>query len=223
MDGWVLRMVEAATHAGYPVDAGAVLLIEVEGLREEVEEQAEAIRQVCRKQKAREVRRARDERERQLLWSGRKNAAGAVGRFSPKYYTQDGVIPRTRVPQALRQIEAMAKKYSLTIGNIMHAGDGNLHPIICFDPRDADHKRRAMQASDEIIAYCVSVGGSITGEHGVGMEKMELMAHLFPDESLEMIRRFKNLFDPQCRLNPGKVLPTGKGCLEIRQPAGMTL
>ncbi len=222
MDGWVLRMVEAATHAGYPVDAGAVLLIEVEGLREEVEEQAEAIRQVCRKQKAREVRRARDERERKLLWSGRKNAAGAVGRFSPKYYTQDGVIPRTCVPQALRQIEAMAKKYSLTIGNIMHAGDGNLHPIICFDPRDPDHKRRAMQASDEIIAYCVSVGGSITGEHGVGMEKNELMSLGFNDNDLDVMRRLHDTMNPRAILNPQKLFPSVHGCREAAASPELT-
>jgi glycolate oxidase len=214
MDGWVLRMVEAATHAGYPVDAGAVLLIEVEGLRETVEEQAEAIRQVCKKQKAREVRRARDERERQLLWAGRKNAAGAVGRVSPRYYTQDGVIPRTRVPDALRFVEAVAKKYAVTIGNILHAGDGNLHPIICFDPRDADHRQRAMQASDEIIAYCVSVGGSITGEHGVGMEKNELMSLWFNDDDLAIMQKLHDCMNPRSLLNPQKIFPTAHGCRE---------
>jgi glycolate oxidase len=214
MDGWVLRMVEEATRAGYPLDAGAVLLIEVEGLRETVEEQAEAIHRVCRKQKAREVRRARNEHERKLLWAGRKNAAGAVGRFSPKYYTQDGVIPRTRVPEALRQIELLAKKYSLTIGNIMHAGDGNLHPIICFDPRDEDHKRRAMQASDDIIAFCVSVGGSITGEHGVGMEKNELMAWGFNQDDLDIMRRLHDAMNPRSILNPQKLFPSAHGCRE---------
>lgn len=222
MDGWVLRMVEAATHAGYPLDAGAVLLIEVEGLREVVEEQAEAVRQVCRKQKAREVRRARDERERQLLWAGRKNAAGAVGRVSPKYYTQDGVIPRSRVPDALRYVESVAKKYSVTIGNILHAGDGNLHPIICFDPRDPDHKRRAMQASDDIIAYCVSVGGSITGEHGVGMEKNELMGLSFNEDDLAVMRRLHDAMNPRSILNPQKLFPTSGGCREAGASPEMT-
>jgi len=222
MDGWVLRMVEAATHAGYPLDAGAVLLIEVEGLREAVEEQAEAVRQVCRKQKAREVRRARDERERQLLWAGRKNAAGAVGRVSPKYYTQDGVIPRTRIPDALRYIESLAKKYSLTIGNILHAGDGNLHPIICFDPRDPDHKRRAIQASDDIISYCISVGGSITGEHGVGMEKNELMGQMFSEDDLAIMQRLHDCMNPRSILNPQKLFPTSHGCREAAASPELT-
>ncbi|HTD24450.1 MAG TPA: FAD-linked oxidase C-terminal domain-containing protein [Terriglobales bacterium] len=222
MDGWVLRMVEAATHAGYPLDAGAVLLIEVEGLREAVEEQAEAVRQVCRKQKAREVRRARDERERQLLWAGRKNAAGAVGRVSPKYYTQDGVIPRTRIPDALRYIESLAKKYSLTIGNILHAGDGNLHPIICFDPRDPDHKRRAIQASDDIIVYCISVGGSITGEHGVGMEKNELMGQMFSEDDLAIMQRLHDCMNPRSILNPQKLFPTSHGCREAAASPALT-
>ncbi len=219
LDGVMLRMVEEATHAGFPMDAAAVLLIELEGVREVVEEQVGQIEAACRACAVREFRVAQSAAERELLWKGRKNAFGAVGRVSPTYYVQDGVVPRTQIAPTLRAIGEVGKKYGLTISNIFHAGDGNMHPIILFDPRKPGDIDKARAAGEEILEYCISVGGSITGEHGVGMEKNELMAKLFSANSLEMIRRFKQLFDPQERLNPGKVLPTGKGCLEIRQPA----
>jgi glycolate oxidase len=220
LDGPMLRMVEAATHAGYPVDAAAVLLIEVEGLQEAVEEQSAAIEQVCTLSSAREVRTAKSAAERDLLWKGRKNAFGAIGRVSPTYYVQDGVVPRSQIAATLRAIAAIGEKYRLSISNIFHAGDGNMHPIIQFDPRHEGELRRAQLAGEEILRFCISVGGSITGEHGVGMEKMELMSDQFSDDTLNLIKRFKSLFDPHCLLNPGKVLPTGKGCLEIRQSPG---
>src|SRR5580700_10974540 len=223
LDGVMLRMVEEATHAGYPMDAAAVLLIELEGLKEAVEEQAAQIEDVCGCCRAREVRVARSATERELLWKGRKNAFGAVGRVSPAYYVQDGVVPRTKVAPTLREIHRIAEKYGLTISNIFHAGDGNMHPIILFNHHKAGELERAKAAGDEILRFCIAQGGSITGEHGVGMEKMELVGEQFPNETLDMIARFKNLFDPQCRLNPGKMLPTGKGCMEIRQPAGMQI
>jgi glycolate oxidase len=219
LDGVMLRMVEEATHAGYPKDAAAVLLIELEGLDEAVNQQVQQIRDACSSCSAREFRVARSAEERDLLWKGRKNAFGAVGRVSPFYYVQDGVVPRTQIAPTLRRIGEVGEKYGLTISNIFHAGDGNMHPIILFDARKPGDLEKAQRAGEEILSFCISVGGSITGEHGVGMEKMELMPLLFSDESLEMIRQFKALFDPECRLNPGKVLPTGKGCLEIRQPA----
>ena len=219
LDGVMLRMVEEATHAGYPKDAAAVLLIELEGLKEPVEEQVEQIRAACLSCKAREFRVAKSVEERDLLWKGRKNAFGAVGRVSPTYYVQDGVVPRTQIAQTLRYIGEVAVKYELTISNIFHAGDGNMHPIILFDPRKPGDLEKARHAGDEILSYCVSVGGSITGEHGVGMEKMDLMPLLFSEDALDMIGRLKALFDPECRLNPSKVLPTGRGCMEIRQAA----
>lgn len=222
LDGVMLRMVEEATHAGFPMDAEAVLLIELEGVRETVEEQAEQIREICLRCKAREFRVAKSAEERDLLWKGRKNAFGAIGRVSPTYYVQDGVVPRTKIAPTLRHIQSVSEKYGLTISNIFHAGDGNMHPIILFDARKPGELQRAQQAGDDILTYCIEVGGSISGEHGVGMEKMELMAHQFSDDSIEMIGRFKALFDPGCQLNPGKVLPTGRGCMEIRQkPAGV--
>src|SRR2546423_2901674 len=215
LDGWTLRAVEAAAKAGYPLDSGAVLLIEVEGLREAVAEQAEAIREVCRRQNAREVRTAQDDAERQRLWAGRRNAFGAIGRISPSFYVQDGVIPRTRVPDTLRRIEEIAKKYSLTIGNIFHAGDGNLHPLILFDSRDPEQMQRTLAAGKEILQYCLSVGGSLTGEHGVGMEKNEMMPLLFTDNDLDVMRRLRDAFNPDSGFNPQKNFPTTRACRQI--------
>ena len=217
LDGEMLRMVELATGAGYPLDAAAVLLIELEGLVECVEEQTEQIRAVCERCGAREFRVAKSAEERDLLWKGRKNAFGAVGRVSPSYYVQDGVVPRTQVAPTLRRIAEISEKYQLRISNIFHAGDGNLHPIILFNSHLPEELDRAKAAGEDILNYCISVGGSITGEHGVGMEKNELMDRLFSAETLDYIGRFKTLFDPSGLLNPGKVLPTGRGCLEIRQ------
>jgi glycolate oxidase len=223
LDGVMLRMVEEATHAGYPMDAAAVLLIELEGMREAVEEQVEQVRQACQVSGAREFRVARTAEERDLLWKGRKNAFGAVGRVSPTYYVQDGVVPRTKIAPTLRFIGEVAERYGLTISNIFHAGDGNMHPIILFNPRIPGQLEKARSAGEEILSYCIDAGGSITGEHGVGMEKNELMAKLFRPETLEAILKLKLLFDPDARLNPGKVLPTGRGCLEIRQKPTMVL
>jgi glycolate oxidase len=216
LDGWTLRAVEAACHAGYPLDAGAVLLIELEGLAEQVEEQAEAVREVCVQQRAREVRRAKDENERALLWKGRKNAFAALGRLAPSYYSQDGVVPRTRIPAVLQFIEGIAKKYGLRIGNIFHAGDGNLHPLILFDPRDPEQLELVQQAGRDILEYCVSVGGSITGEHGVGLEKRDLMPLLFTDEDLDVMLSLRNAFNAAGVLNPGKLFPTTRVCAETR-------
>ena len=216
LDGWTLRAVEAACHAGYPLDAGAVLLIELEGLAEQVEEQAEGVREVCLQQKARELRRAKDENERALLWKGRKNAFGTMGRLAPSYYSQDGVVPRTKIPAVLQFIEGVGKKYGLRIGNVFHAGDGNLHPLILFDPRDPAQLELVQVAGAEILEYCVSVGGSITGEHGVGLEKRNLMPLLFTDEDLDVMLSLHNAFNAAGVLNPGKLFPTTRMCAETR-------
>ncbi len=219
LDGWTLRTVEAFCHAGYPLDAGAVLLIELEGLREVVEEQAIAVNEVCLHQKAREVRRAKNEEERALLWKGRKLAFAALGRVSPSYYTQDGVVPRSQIPAVLKHIGEVAKKYDLVIGNIFHAGDGNLHPLILFDMRNAEQFQRVLAASREILQYCIDVGGSITGEHGIGMEKRDLMPLLFTEEDLDVMMSLRDAFNGHEILNPQKLLPTPRMCREIAGPS----
>jgi glycolate dehydrogenase FAD-linked subunit len=215
LDGWTIRAVEDYVHAGFPLDCAAILLIEVDGLREAVEVEANEIAGVCAAHHAREVRVARDARERDLLWKGRKNAFGAAGRLSPSYYTQDGVIPRTKLPATLRRISEIGKKYGLQIGNVFHAGDGNLHPIILFDQRNEQQFRDTIRAGDEILEFCIQMGGAITGEHGVGMEKDRLMPLLFAEADLALMRRVHDVFNPGDLLNPGKIFPTSKGCGEI--------
>ncbi len=219
MDGWTIRVVESWIRAGLPTDAGALLLIEVDGPREAAEEQAAAVVETCRAHKAREVRTAKDEREREALWKARKNAFGAVGRVAPDCYVQDGVIPRTRLPETLRRIGEIGKRHGFEVGNIFHAGDGNLHPMLCFDRREPGTFERAMAAASEIIALCVELGGSITGEHGVGMEKDRLMPLLFSETDLELMKRVRSAFNPSGLLNPGKLFPVSKSCGEIRAPA----
>jgi glycolate oxidase len=216
MDGWTLCAVEDYVHAGFPRDCGAVLLIEVEGIAEAVAGQVLAIAEVCKAHSAREVRTAKDDCERELLWKGRKTAFGALGRLAPSNYVLDAVIPRSKLPQALRRVSEIGKEYDLKIGNIFHAGDGNLHPLVLFDPRDRKQFERAVQASEAIVRYCVEIGGALTGEHGVGMEKNELMTLMFTDADFALMRRVHSQFNPTGLLNPGKVFPLGKGCGETR-------
>jgi glycolate oxidase len=216
MDGFTLRAIEAGTHAGYPLDSAAVLLLEVEGLEEEVEEAVAALESIARQHHAREVRTARTAQERDLLWRGRKNAFGAMGRISPNFYVQDGVIPRTRLVEMLDYIGEVEQRFGQRIGNIFHAGDGNLHPLIMFDARDAGERKRTVEAAEAIMSKCVALGGSITGEHGVGIEKNELMPLIFSEADLDLMRRIKGVCNPQGLLNPGKLLPSGKMCGELR-------
>jgi glycolate oxidase len=216
LDGWTLGVVEDYVHAGFPRDSGAVLLIELEGLKEATKAQAEDVADVCRVHRAREVRAARDARERDLLWKGRRNAFGALGRLSPCNYILDGVIPRTRLPATLRRIEEIGRAHGFRIGNIFHAGDGNLHPIILYDPRERGRLESAIAAANDIITWCIEAGGTITGEHGVGMEKNEMMPLIFSENDLALMRRIHDAFNPAGLLNPGKFFPLGKGCGETR-------
>jgi glycolate oxidase len=214
LDGLTLRAVEDATHAGFPKDSAAVLLIELEGLTEVVEEQAEQVRAVCLRNNAREVRRAKDDVERALLWKGRKTAFASLGRLTPAYYSQDVVVPRTKIPEILRFIEGVSKKHQQRIGNIFHAGDGNLHPAIMFDLRDPVQVERTLQAGFDICEQCIKMGGTITGEHGVGMEKQALMSLLFTEDDLAVMKRLHDAFNPDGMMNPQKVFPTPRGCRE---------
>src|SRR5205823_11370194 len=214
LDQLILQAVEAAYHFGFPLDAGAVLIMEVDGLEAGLDADAERITEIARKNRAREVRQATTEAERLLLWKARKNAFGAVGRLAPSYCTQDGVVPRTKLPHILREIRRIGDKYRLRIGNVFHAGDGNIHPILLFDERDPDQVRRVLSASHEILEECIRVGGSVTGEHGIGVEKIDFMSRLFTPEDLAMMLRLRRAFNPQGRCSPAKMLPTAGACIE---------
>lgn len=218
MDGLILRAVEEAFHAGLPVDAGAVLLVELDGPEAGLASQSREVTTLCRERGAVEVRTASDDAERALLWKARKRAFGAVGRLAPNYCTQDGVVPRTQVPEILRRIAAIAEKHALRIGNVFHAGDGNIHPIILFDERNADEVERVLAAGREILEACVALGGSVTGEHGIGVEKISQMPLLFSPEDLRAMTTLRSVFDPERRANPHKVLPDSKVCVEARTP-----
>jgi glycolate oxidase len=214
LDRLILEAVEAAFHFGFPLDAGAVLIMEVDGLEAGLDQDAERIEAIAMKNKAREVRRANTEAERLLLWKSRKQAFGALGRLSPSYCTQDGVVPRTKLPHILRFIQGVSAKYQLRIANVFHAGDGNIHPILLFDERDADQVRRVLAASHEILDECIHVGGSVTGEHGIGVEKIDFMPKLFSPDDLSMMLRLRMAFNPESRCSPQKMLPTAGACIE---------
>ncbi len=212
MDQGIIQAVEAAFHFGFPLDAQAVLLIEVDGLEAGLDDQRDQITQLCRGRNAREIREARSASERQLLWKCRKQAFGAVGRLSPSYCTQDGVVPRTRLPHMLHRIADIGQRHDVRIVNVFHAGDGNLHPILLFDERDAGQVRRVLAASEEILDECIAVGGSVTGEHGIGVEKLGFMHKLFTEDDLAAMGRLRQAFNPTGRLSPSKMLPTAGAC-----------
>ncbi len=217
MDEMILQAVEADTHAGYPTDAAAVILMESEGLRESVAEQIAQIVAICNTHSARVVRIAKDEAERQLLWAGRKNAFGAVGRISPEFYVQDGVVPRTKLPYVLRRISEICSSYGLRVGNVFHAGDGNLHPLILFDSHVPGEIERVRKAGHEILQVCADAGGTITGEHGVGLEKQEEMALIFNDTDLRIMQQVRDAWNPDQLFNPGKLFPLPGRCADIKQ------
>ncbi|MDA8207175.1 MAG: FAD-binding protein [Thermaerobacter sp.] len=215
MDRLAIHGVEKGSYpVGYPDDLAAVLLIEVDGEREEVEATVERVRGVLTRHRVREVRVAKTPEEEARWWANRKTAFGAMGLIGPQYYVQDGVIPRSRLPEALERIAAIAEKYRIRIANVFHAGDGNLHPLLLYDKRDTDMVRRVVVAGSEILEACVELGGSITGEHGVGLEKLEEMRKLFGPADLEAQSALKRAFDPKGFLNPGKLLPAGPTCHE---------
>ena len=213
IDQLTIQAVEDAYGAGYPRDAAAALLIELDGLSVGLDEEVERVMAACRDSGARQVRLARDERERQLLWKGRKAAFGAFGRISPAYMVMDGVIPRTRLPEVLRSVEEIARTHGLRVGNVFHAGDGNLHPNILYDPRIAGEVERVLAAGAAIMKACVDVGGSISGEHGIGLEKRDFMPWIFSEADLRAMAAVKAAFNPTGRCNPGKVFPTAKSCV----------
>jgi len=207
MDQGILAAVEEAFHFGFPPDAGAVLVIEVDGPEVGLDRQRDRIVEFCERFGAREVLQATSSQQRELLWKCRKLAVGATGRLSPSYMIQDGVAPRTQLPRIIRRTAEIGQKHQIRIVNVAHAGDGNIHPILLFDDRDREQVDRAAAAGREILEECIACGGSITAEHGIGVEKLALMPRLFAPADLEAMRRIREAFDPTGQLNPGKLIP----------------
>ena len=214
IDQTTIEAVEDAFGCGYPRDAAAALLIELDGLQHGIDAQADRVIAACRDCGARDVRAARDEAERQLLWKGRKSAFGAYGRISPAYMVMDGVIPRTRLPEVLKKVNEIVAARGLRVGNVFHAGDGNLHPNILYDPRVPGEEARVVEAGGEILKVCAAVGGSISGEHGIGLEKMDYMPLIFTEADLGFMRELREVFNPRGLCNPGKIFPSRKACGE---------
>jgi len=212
LDKMTISAVEASVfRAGYPVDAEAVLLIELEGLPDEVEEAAVAVREAAHLDETIGFEEALDEPSRERLWRGRKGAFGAMGRIATDLYVLDAVVPRTRMAQAISSIQQIGRKHNVVLSNVFHAGDGNLHPNISFDSNDAQQRQQVLAAGDEILKLCVSLGGTLSGEHGIGMEKRDHMPLIFSPEQLETQMLLREAVDPTGLANPGKILPTGRG------------
>jgi glycolate oxidase len=219
MDNNSIQAVEKGVGAGYPLDAVAVLLVEVDGPKDEVEALVDPVIEVCKENRVREVRVARDDNERLLLWKGRKAAFAAMGQISPEYYVQDSVIPRTKLPPIMTFIGELSRKYGLRVANVFHAGDGNLHPLVLYDSRNEGELHKAEEMGAEIIQACVAMGGSLTGEHGIGLEKRDFMPLMYTEDDLNAMRKVKRVFDPDGLMNPGKIFPTAKPGVETG-PAG---
>ncbi len=217
MDNLSIRATEA-TGAGYPPDAGAALVIELDGSIDECDARLEHVVAICEGAGADSIRVAEDEAERELIWRARKAAFAAMGRITPNYYVQDSVIPRTRLAEVLGQIEELAREYDLQVANVFHAGDGNLHPLVCYDGSKPEEAERAEECAGMIVKACVKAGGSITGEHGVGMDKKRYMPEMFSEADLQTFQRLRCAFDPGQLANPGKVMPTPRLCGEVPGP-----
>ena len=219
MDQLSTRAVEAYVHAGFPEDAGAVLIIELEGLLGTLDEPLRDVMRICTLHGSRDLRQARDEAERDRFWLGRKSAFGAMGRLGSSYYVQDGVIPRTKLPAVVTEVAAIAERYGLIIANVFHAGDGNLHPLIVFDERRPGDYERTVAAGADILRACVRHGGSISGEHGIGIEKRDCMTLQFKAADLELMARLRSAFNPAGLCNPAKLFPTSRRCGESARTA----
>ncbi|MEQ4303872.1 FAD-linked oxidase C-terminal domain-containing protein [Plantactinospora sp. B6F1] len=215
MDALAIEAAEAAVHCGYPAGAGAVLIVELDGPAAEVEAQFAEVERLCRANAAVEIRVATDDAERALFWKGRKSAFAAVGRISPDYIVQDGVIPRTALPEVLRRIGELAAERGIRVANVFHAGDGNLHPLVLFDDAVDGQAERAEELSGAILDLCVAYGGSITGEHGVGMDKARYLPRMYTDDDLDTMQLLRCAFDPRSLANPGKIFPTPRLCGEV--------
>jgi len=221
MDRFIVRAVEEAFHFGFPLDAAGVLIVELDGLEAGLDRQADRVAEICKQNHVREIKLAATSEERLALWTSRKKAFGALGRLSPNYYTQDGVVPRTRLPDILQFISKTSEKYGVRIANVFHAGDGNVHPIMLYDERDPEQVKATIKASGEVLEECIRLGGAVTGEHGVGIEKAKYMPKMYSPEDLGVMISLKNLFDPEGVLNPHKIFPSnGSGADEEPKTLG---
>jgi glycolate oxidase len=218
MDKLAIEASEQMAHAGYPVGRGAALLVELDGAEDECEARFEEVVRICEQCGSDDVRVARDEAERQLFWKTRKAAFPAMGRISPNYFVQDGVIPRTKLPEVLDRIDELAAEYDMKVANVFHAGDGNLHPLVCYDGAVEGEAERAEELSGKILEACLDAGGSITGEHGVGVDKRKYMPKMFGEPDLAAFQKLRCAFDPEGLANPGKVMPTPRLCGEVPGP-----
>ena len=217
MDALAIRAAEAAVHPNFP-PADTVLIVELDGPVAEVRELFATVEAICRRAGATVVEVAENDEQRMRIWRGRKAAFAAMGRVSPNYYVQDGVVPRTKLPEVLGRIRALSERSGLAIGNVFHAGDGNLHPLICYDERIPGQSKLAEEVAGEILTYCVEAGGSITGEHGVGADKKDYMPRMFSADDLDVMQQVRDAVDPHRLCNPGKVLPTPRLCGEVPGP-----
>jgi glycolate oxidase len=217
MDALAIRAAEAAVHPNFP-PADTVLIVELDGPASEVRELFALVEAICRRTGATTVEVAENDEQRMRIWKGRKAAFAAMGRVSPNYYVQDGVVPRTKLPEVLGRIRRLSERSGLRIGNVFHAGDGNLHPLICYDEAIPGQAALAEEVAGEILTYCVEAGGSITGEHGVGADKKDYMPRMFSADDLDVMQKVRDALDPQRLCNPGKVLPTPRLCGEVPGP-----
>lgn len=212
LDQEIIKIVEPRIHAGYPLEAGAVLLIEIEGIPDAVESDSELVREACETSGASEIRVATSSEEREKLWEGRKAAIGAIGAAYPAFYLLDGVVPRTKLPQVMEDVLAIASSYGFKCANMFHAGDGNLHPTLMFDPQNEGILDKVLECAGEIMRVCVDSGGAITGEHGVGLEKTSYMEWIYSQDDLDAMENIREAFGPADVFNPCKILPNGHGC-----------
>ena len=219
MDRVAAQAVEAAFHAGYPTDCGAVLLIETAGYDDDMDACESELARIVRERGALSWRAARSQAERDALWAGRKGAAGAMGRISPNYYLQDVCVRRSTLPKALHAVEQIAHTYGLTVANVFHAGDGNLHPMLCYDRRDARAVQAVIESGNEILRAAIELGGTVSGEHGIGFEKRDAMTAVYSTADLAAMARVRDVFDPARALNPEKIFPSGASCPEVKAPS----
>ncbi len=216
MDRVITQAVEAHYHAGFPTDAGAVLLVEIAGAGEDMAASEAAIASIAKAHGGLSWRSARSAAEREALWASRKGAAGAIGRIAPNYYIQDATVPRTKLPEAVRAVDAVSREHGLAVGNVFHAGDGNLHPLLLFDRRERKQIEAVFAAGTDILTACIALGGTISGEHGIGFEKRESLSKVFSSDDLATMGRVREVFDPRRLFNPDKIFPSGAVCGEVR-------